>query len=110
MDIPVAAPPGAHGPGHRGPFMDSHVLGSLGPTTGLQPPLATVFSWDDPRVWGQRVTGVRGSPAAPTYPLPDDDALVLPIDQHVAVHVIGQGVDMGGIFILSLNRGQEQQC
>lgn len=89
--------------------MDSHVLGSMGPTIGLQPSLATVFSQEDPRVWGEWVTGVRGSPAAPTYPLPDDDALVLPIDQHVAVHVVGQGVDMGGIFILSLNGGQEQQ-
>lgn len=40
----------------------------------------------------------------PGHPLPDDDALVLPIDQHVSVHVVRQGVDVGGIFILSLKQ------
>jgi len=55
------------------------------------------------------VTGAAGPGAVARrpqlYPAPDDDALVLPVDQHVAVHVVAQGVDMGGIFILSLKRG-----
>lgn len=58
---------------------------------------------------GPRVVA-QGPQLRPAYPLPDDDALVFPVDQHIAVHVVGQGVDMGGIFVLSLNGGQGQQC
>lgn len=58
-------------------------------------------------------TGVprgSGSPGVPQCPpVPDDDTLVLPVDQHVPVHVVSQGVDVGGIFILGLTRGQGQQ-
>ena len=31
--------------------------------------------------------------------LPDNDALVLRIDQHIAVHVVSEGVDVGRIFV-----------
>lgn len=58
-------------------------------------------------------TGVprgSGSPGVPQCPpVPDDDTLVLPVDQHVPVHVVSQGVDVGGIFILGLTRGQGQR-
>lgn len=37
---------------------------------------------------------------------PDDDTLVLPIDQHVAVHLVRQGVYMWGVFVLGLGEGE----
>lgn len=33
------------------------------------------------------------------YGEPDDDALVLAIYQHIAVHVIGQGVDVRRVLV-----------
>lgn len=36
------------------------------------------------------------------HPLPDDDALVLTVNKHVPIHVVGEGIDVGGIFILGL--------
>lgn len=36
--------------------------------------------------------------------LPDDDALVLAVNHHVSVHVVSQGVDVGGVLVLSLRR------
>ena len=34
--------------------------------------------------------------------LPDDDTLVLPINEHVAIHVVRQRIDVGWVFVLSL--------
>lgn len=34
--------------------------------------------------------------------IPDNDTLVLTVDQHIPVHVVGEGVDVGGILILGL--------
>lgn len=34
--------------------------------------------------------------------LPDDDALVLTVDEHVPVHVVGEGIDVRGILVLGL--------
>lgn len=47
--------------------------------------------------WGWRTCLDRTFPA-----LPDNDTLVLTVDQHIPVHVVGEGVDMGGILILGL--------
>jgi hypothetical protein len=33
---------------------------------------------------------------------PDDDTLVLPVDHHVSVHVVCQGVDVRRVLILGL--------
>lgn len=41
---------------------------------------------------------------------PDDDALILPIDHHVSVHVVGQGVDMRWVLILGLQRPAERSA
>lgn len=65
--------------------------------TGLQSPLILCLP-GAPQVLGKGI-------GAPGHPLPDDDTLVLPIDQHVSVHVVRQGIDVGGIFILSLKQG-----
>lgn len=35
---------------------------------------------------------------------PDDDALVLRVDHHVPVHVVGQGVDVRRVLVLGLQR------
>ena len=35
--------------------------------------------------------------------IPDDDALVLPVDHHVAVHVVCQSIDVRRILILGLD-------
>ena len=52
---------------------------------------------DHPWWWGWRTCLDR------TFPiLPDNDTLVLTVDQHIPVHVVGEGVDMGGILILGL--------
>lgn len=34
--------------------------------------------------------------------IPDNDTLVLTVDQHIPVHVVGEGVDVGGILVLGL--------
>lgn len=34
--------------------------------------------------------------------VPDDDTLVLTVDEHVPVHVVREGVDVGWILILGL--------
>lgn len=38
---------------------------------------------------------------------PNDDTLVLPIDHHVSVHVVGQGVDVRRILVLGLQAEAE---
>lgn len=43
-----------------------------------------------------------GSSKKDTSRLPDDDTLVLAVNHHVPVHVVSQGVDVGGVLILSL--------
>lgn len=43
--------------------------------------------------------------------LPDDDTLVLSVNDHVPVHTVGQGIDMRRVLILRLeeqNRNQNQ--
>ena len=40
---------------------------------------------------------------------PDDDTLILSVDHHVSVHVISQGVDVGGVLILGLEKEREEQ-
>ncbi len=35
--------------------------------------------------------------------LPDDDALVLAVNGHVTIHVVGQSVDVGRVLVLGLN-------
>lgn len=39
-----------------------------------------------------------------TWLSPDDDALVLTVNHHVSVHAVSQGVDVGGVLVLSLGR------
>lgn len=39
---------------------------------------------------------------------PDDDALILPFDHHVPVHVVRQGVDVRRILILGLREGERR--
>jgi len=39
---------------------------------------------------------------------PDDDALVLRVDHHVPVHGVRQGVDVGGILVLGLNKDKRK--
>lgn len=42
-------------------------------------------------------------------PVPDDDALVLTVDEHVAVHVVREGVDVRGVLVLGLvGQGRSQ--
>lgn len=38
---------------------------------------------------------------------PDDDTLVLTVDHHVAVHVVSQGIDVRGVFILGLEKEEK---
>ena len=38
----------------------------------------------------------------PAQILPDDNALVLVVDGHVAVHVVREGVDVWRVLVLSL--------
>lgn len=43
--------------------------------------------------------------------LPDDDTLVLSVNDHVSVHTVGEGIDMRRVLILRLeeqNRNQNQ--
>lgn len=49
-------------------------------------------------------TGPSVPPPAFEQVLPDDDALVLAVDHHVSVHVVGQGVDVRWVLVLSLRR------
>lgn len=39
---------------------------------------------------------------------PDDDALILPFDHHVPVHVVRQGIDVRRILILGLREGERR--
>lgn len=39
--------------------------------------------------------------------LPDDDTLVLTVDEHVAVHVVREGIDVRGILVLGLAGGDQ---
>ena len=36
------------------------------------------------------------------HSVPDDDTLVLTVNEHVAVHVVREGIDVWGILVLSL--------
>jgi hypothetical protein len=38
----------------------------------------------------------------PSPAVPDNDTLVLAVDEHVPVHVVGEGVDVRGILVLGL--------
>lgn len=49
-----------------------------------------LFEWGlGRRVWGP-------------LSIPDDDTLVFTVDEHVPIHVVGEGIDMRGILILGL--------
>lgn len=39
-------------------------------------------------------------------PSPDDDTLVLHVNHHVSVHIVGQGIDMRGVLILGLKHNR----
>lgn len=51
------------------------------------------------RWYGEGAEGAEGVEGAC---VPDDDTLILCVDQHVSVHVVGQGVDVGRVLILGL--------
>lgn len=49
-----------------------------------------LFGWGlSRRVWGP-------------FSIPDDDTLVFTVDEHVPIHVVGEGIDMRRILILGL--------
>ena len=54
------------------------------------------------RAKGSVCPGARGT--GWSVLIPDDDALVLPVDHHVAVHVVCQSVDVRRVLILGLGR------
>lgn len=40
--------------------------------------------------------------------LPDDDTLVLSVDDHVSVHTVGEGIDMRRVLILRLGKQKQK--
>ena len=43
------------------------------------------------------------------FPIPDDDTLVLSVNDHVSVHIICKSIDMWWVFILSLEKQKQNE-